>query len=212
MKYEWKKQEKDLYGAKKVPSLITVPKQNYIMISGKGNPNDEDFSDRVGALYSLAYAIKMGYKAAMAGEDAAGSDGRGQIQVHDFSVYPLEGVWRQKQDGELIKENLEYTIMIRQPDFITEDMVAAAVETVKKKKPNPLYEEIRFDFVQGGTCVEILHVGAFDEEPASFEKMDQFAAQNGLKRDESCHREIYLNNAKRVEKSKLKTILRYFAE
>lgn len=212
MKYEWKKQEKDLYGAKKIPSLITVPKQNYIMISGKGNPNDEDFSDRVGALYSLAYAIKMGYKAAMAGEAAAGSDGRGQIQVHDFSVYPLEGVWRQKQDDELIKENLEYTIMIRQPDFITEDMVAAAVETVKKKKPNPLYEEIRFDFVQGGTCVEILHVGAFDEEPASFEKMDQFAAQNGLKRDESCHREIYLNNAKRVEKSKLKTILRYFAE
>lgn len=99
--------------------------------------------------------------------------------------------------------------MIRQPDFITEGMVRRAIETVKKKKPNPLYEEIRFDTMQEGKCIEILHIGAFDDEPASFEKMDQFAEKNGLKRNKSCHREIYLNNANRVEKSKLKTILRF---
>lgn len=205
MKFEWKKQEKELYGAKKVPALITVPEQSYIMISGKGNPNGEDFSNRVAALYSVAYAVKMGYKSDTVNEVET-------KQVNDFSVYPLEGVWKQKLGDELVKEKLEYTIMIRQPDFITENMVTAALESVKKKKPNPLYEGIRFDTMQDGKCIQILHIGAFDEEPVSFNKMDQFAADNGLKRDESRHREIYLNNANRVEKSKLKTILRYSVE
>lgn len=206
MKHEWKKQEKDLYGAKQTPALVIVPMQRYIMISGKGNPNDEDFSDRVAALYSLAYAIKMGYKA------SANSDSD-RNEVHDFSVYPLEGVWgKQKQSDELVKEELEYTIMIRQPDFITESMVNKALETVKKKKPNPLYSEICFDTLENGKCIEILHIGPYDDEPASFEKMAQFTQKNGLKRIESCHREIYLNNANRVEKSKLKTILRFSVE
>lgn len=202
MKHEWKKQEKGFYAAKQIPAMIIVPIQNYIMIDGKGNPNHEDFSDRVAALYALAYAIKMGFKA------AANSAGDPE-EVHDFSVYPLEGIWKQKRGGELVKEELEYTIMIRQPDFITESMVCKAMEVVKKKKPNPLYEEIRFDTMQDGKCIEILHIGAFDDEPASFEKMTQFAKKNNLERDKSCHREIYLNNANRVEKSKLKTILRF---
>lgn len=202
MKHEWKKQEKNIYGAKKVPALVTIPMQSFIMISGKGNPNDADFSNRVGALYSLAYAIKMGYKA-MAATDGAANE------IQDFSVYPLEGVWKQSQDEELIKEKLEYTIMIRQPDFITEEMVKDALEKVKKKKPNPLYDEIQFNTMQDGVCVEILHIGSFDEEPASFEKMDQFARENGLQRNRSFHRELYLNNANRVAKDKLQTILRY---
>lgn len=205
MKHEWKKHEKHLYGAKSSPALVTVPMQSYIMISGTGNPNNEDFSNRVAALYSLAYAVKMGFKTA-AGNAADAKE------VHDFSVYPLEGVWKQKQGETLVKEELEYTIMIRQPDFITESMVCKALESVKKKKPNPLYEEIRFDTMQDGTCIEILHTGAFDDEPASFEKMTQFAEQNGLKRNEGHHREIYLNNANRVETSKLKTILRFSVE
>jgi len=205
MKHEWKKQEKDLYGAKKTPAIITVPSQSYIMISGRGNPNDEDFSNRVAALYALAYAIKMGFKAIPVHSVAMN-------EVHDFAVYPLEGVWKQKQGDELVKEELEYTIMIRQPAFITADMVFKALETVKRKKPNPLYEEMRFNTMQDGKCIKILHIGAFDDEPASFEKMVRFAEENGLKRSESWHREIYLNNAKRVEKSKLKTILRFSVE
>lgn len=203
MKYEWKKQEKDLYGVKQNPALITVPIQNYIMISGKGSPNNEDFSNRVAALYSLAYAVKMGYRLSAA-KGGISSD------ISDFAVYPLEGVWRkQKQRDGLVKEELEYTIMIRQPDFITENMVCTALENVKKKKPNPWYEEIRFDTMADGKCIEMLHIGTFDDEPASFEKMARFAKQNGLKRGESCHREIYLNNPNRVEQSKLKTILRF---
>lgn len=198
MKYEWKKQEKEFYGAKKSPTLVTVPTQNYIMISGKGNPNDSDFSNRVSALYSLVYAIKMAYKATAT-----------QNEFDDFTVFPLEGIWQNIEKTELVKENLEYTIMIRQPEFICEDMVKAALERVKVKKPNPLFDEIDFGTMNDGKCVEILHIGAFDDEPISFEKMEQFMLSNSLERVKSYHREIYLNNANRVEKSKLKTILRY---
>ena len=198
MKYEWKKQEKAFYGAKNSPSLVTIPTQNYIMISGKGNPNDIDFSNRVSALYSLAYAIKMAYKATAI-----------QNEFDDFTVFPLEGIWQKIEETELVKENLEYTIMIRQPDFICEDMVNVALERVKVKKPNPLFNEISFGTMQDGNCVEILHIGTFDDEPISFEKMKQFMLSNNLERTKSYHREIYLNNANRVEKSKLKTILRY---
>lgn len=200
MKYEWKKQEKKLYGAKTVPAVVTVPEQNYIMISGEGNPNDADFSNRVSALYSVAYAVKMAYKKAAQGG------------IDDFAVCPLEGVWQKIEGDELVKENLRYTLMIRQPGFIEKDRIDAALECAKVKKPNPLLEEIRFEIVQGGTCVQILHIGAYDDELVSFAMLDKFARALSLTRAESCHREIYLNNANRTEKSKLKTILRYMVK
>lgn len=202
MKQEWRKHEKEIYGAKKTARLVTVPMQKFIMISGKGDPNKTDFSDRVSALYTLAYAIKMGYKSAVTNKTIS-SD------ISDFTVYPLEGIWKQKKDAVLVKENLEYTIMICQPNFITGEMVQEALERVKRKKPSPLYEEINFETMQDGKCVEILHVGSFDDEPASFALMDSFAKENGLKRMGDSHREIYLDNANRVEESKRKTILRF---
>lgn len=203
MKYEWKKNEKELYGAKAAPALVNVPKQSYIMIGGKGNPNDELFSEKVSALYSLAYGIKMSYKS-MAG---SGETGNG---ILDFSVYPLEGIWTGGLvDSNLVKEKLEYTIMIKQPDFITREMFGSALEKVKKKKPSPLYADITFDTMEDGMCVQLLHTGPYDDEPESFHKLDEFASQNGLKRSKNHHREIYLNNANRTDASKLKTILRY---
>lgn len=201
MKYEWRKQDKVLYGAKKTPALVTIPAQNYIMLSGKGDPNDIDFSNRVGALYSLAYGVKSAYKAAPLREG-----------IEDFAVYPLEGIWKKSEGDRLEKEKLKYTIMIRQPDFVTEDLVKEALEVVKRKKPNPLYKEIQYRTMENGLCVEILHVGPYDNEPVSFEKMDRFADAQGLRRLENSHREIYLSSANRVEKSKLKTILRYAVE
>ena len=197
MKYEWKRQEKELYGAKTTPAAVTVPAQNYIMISGTGNPNDTDFSNRVSALYSVAYAVKMAYKKTAKGE------------YDDFAVYPLEGVWQKIENGELIKEKLRYTLLIRQPDFVGEDSVYAALELTKPRKPNPLLEEVRFGAVPGETCVQLLHIGAYDDEPVSFAKLDEFARAHSLTRAEECHREIYLSNATRTEKSRLKTILRY---
>ena len=202
MKYEWKKQDKSLYEAKTARNLIDFPPQNYIMIDGKGNPNDSDFSNRVSALYSLAYAIKMRYKKS---EDK----GKSENDIDDFSVYPLEGVWSLTEGTQLVKENLEYTIMIRQPDFISKEMFVAALEQVKAKKPSPLFDEIYFDAMQNGMCIEVLHIGSFDTEPYSFEKMKQYAEANNLQYDKKQHREIYLNNTNRVEQSRLKTILRY---
>lgn len=201
MKYEWRKQDKVLYGAKKTPALVTIPAQNYIMLSGKGDPNDIDFSNRVGALYSLAYGVKSAYKATPLREG-----------IEDFAAYPLEGIWKKAEGDRLEKEKLKYTIMIRQPDFVTEDLVKEALEVVKRKKPNPLYKEIQYRTMENGLCVEILHVGPYDNEPVSFEKMDRFADAQGLRRLENSHWEIYLSSANRVEKSKLKTILRYAVE
>lgn len=198
MKFEWRKHDKIMYKAKENPTLIDVPKQKYIMINGVGNPNDMEFSNRISALYSLAYAIKMLYKKSAT-----------KREIQDYTVYPLEGIWKCLDEDELIKENLEYTIMIRQPDYITEKMVNIALEQVKEKKTNPFFSEIQFSAMQDGQCVEILHVGAFDDEPISFEKMKQFMKTHNLERSTNYHREIYLNNANRVKKSKLKTILRY---
>lgn len=198
MKYEWRKANREIYQIKSEPCLIDVPAQSFIMIDGKGNPNAADFSERVGALYSLAYAIKMNYKKTAA-----------EQEFSDFTVYPLEGLWQQEQAGELIKEELIYTIMIGQPDFITEEMVKKALEQVRVKKPNPLYDEIRFEEMTEGMCVAMLHLGPFDEEPQSFTKMDTFCQSHQLTRISNTHREIYLNNLKRTDSSKLKTILRY---
>ena len=203
MKQEWKKVHKDLYGIKAQPVLLDVPEQSFIMLDGEGNPNAADFSERVGALYSLAYAVKMNYKKSAAGQT-----------VDDFAVYPLEGVWRQKTAGaeKLDKDNLAYTIMIAQPDFITPEMWQDALAKTCIKKPNPLYEEVRFERMADGKSVSILHVGRFDDEPASFAKMDNFCQEHGLQRSSDTHREIYLNNANRTAPEKLKTILRYAVE
>lgn len=208
MKLEWRKQDKKLYHPAGSPALITVPAQKFIMIKGSGDPNGTDFSLRVGALYSLAYAVKMQYKAQskrlVSPED-----------ITDFSVYPLEGIWDiadpapKAKEAPLNKANLKYTIMIRQPDFITQALYDSAYESVCKKKPNILYDEIVFGSCEDGLCIEILHTGSFDTEPVSFEKMDHFAAGHGLKRRTGWHREIYLTNANRTAPEKAKTILRY---
>ena len=115
MKYEWRKQGKALYGARTAPALKTVPAQNYIKIDGRGDPNGADFSNRVGALYALAYAVKAAYKAASL-----------QQEIDDFAVCPLEGVWAQISGDDLEKDKLEYTLMIRQPDFISGELVRQA--------------------------------------------------------------------------------------
>ena len=146
---------------------------------------------------TMAYAVKMAYKKTAKGE------------YDDFAVYPLEGVWQKIENCELIKEKLRYTLVIRQPDFVGEDGVCAALERTKHRKPNPLLEEVHFGTVPGETCVQLLHVGAYDDEPVSFAKMDEFVHAHSLTRTEEGHREIYLSNATRTEKNRLKTILRY---
>jgi len=205
LKHEWKKHERELYGVKEKPQIVTVPCQNFIMITGIGNPNNEDFSERVGVLYSLAYPIKMRFKAMCKNGEAACTN-----EYDDYTVYPLEGVWTTSNSDDLLdKDSFHYTIMIRQPDYITREMFEAALEVVKKKKFHPLLKEIVFDTMEDGKSIQMLHIGSFDDEPASFAKMDMLAKDNGLKRLNQYHREIYLKDARKTKPEKMMTILRF---
>lgn len=199
MKYEWKKNEKNLYGVKQKPQLIEIPSAYYIMIKGEGNPNESDFSNRVSALYSLAYGIKMLFK----------NMKKEELEYSDFTVFPLEGIWEKSDDEEFDKNKLKYTIMIKQPYFITKEIFDLAFEKVKKKKPNELYDEVSFDCIESKKAIQILHIGSFDTEIESFEKLDNFVNEMNLERSEKLHTEIYLNNKNRTAEDKLKTILRY---
>ncbi len=206
MKHEWKKHERDLYGIKDKPQIITVPRQNFIMIKGVGNPNKEDFSERVGVLYSLAYPIKFAFKA-LCGNN---KEQCALYKYSDYAVYPLEGVWTtSNKDDPHDKNSYEYTIMIQQPGYITKEMFEAALASAVKKKPHPLLHEALFDSMEDGRAVQILHKGPFDEEPASFAKMDLFVEENGFKRLNQYHREIYLGDARKAAPEKRLTILRY---
>lgn len=201
MKYEWKKAEKSLYGVKQKPEIIDIPNQKFIMINGEGNPNETDFSDRVSALFALAYGIKMLFKNIPTDESDS--------TYTDFTVFPLEGIWKKCPEEKFDKAKLKYTIMIKQPSFITRDIFDLAIKNIKKKKPNRLYDDIIFDVVKGGKAIQILHIGSFDTEPLSFKKMESFIESYGLVRKEDFHTEIYLSNKNRTSEEKLKTILRY---
>ncbi|MBE6068533.1 MAG: hypothetical protein E7211_12695 [Clostridium lundense] len=202
MKHEYRKHEKGLYCPKNKAELVRVAKQKFLCIRGTGNPNDKDFSERIGVLYSLAYAIRMMPK------NGFTPDG-----YFEYTVYPLEGLWDLTEEGRksevLNKDELLYTIMIRQPDFVNDEVVEKAFEIANKKKPHPLLKEVYFDEIEDGLAVQIMHIGSYDNEPESFNKMKEFIENNGLKIKTLVHREIYLSDSRKVEKDKLKTILRY---
>ncbi len=204
MKHEWKKHEKALYIPKTKPEFIKVPAFNFFSIEGQGNPNDPFFADYIGVLYSLAYGVKMSPKAGIA-----------PANYFDYTVYPLEGVWditpeaKKKYDGALDKNTLVFNLMIRQPDFVTPQFATEVIECTKKKKPHPLLERIKFGSLEDADCVQMLHVGKYDDEPASFKQMEDFCTQNNLARESKIHREIYLSDARKVSPEKLKTVLRF---
>lgn len=206
MKYEWKKQEKNLYMPKQKPELVTVPNQKFFMIKGKGNPNNnEEFAQKIGVLYSLSYAVRMMPKSGYTPEG-----------YFEYTVYPLEGVWDLTDEGQKLdtfnKDELLYTIMIRQPDFVNEEVVQKAFEITNKKKPSCYLDEVIFDSMEDGLCLQMLHVGTFDDEPKSFELMKNFIIDNNLERTTLKHREIYMSDFRRVEPNKLKTVLRYMVK
>lgn len=202
MKHEWRKHEKNLYIPKQIPELVKIPEQKFLMIDGKGNPNNEDFSERIEVLYSLAYAIRMMPRQGYTPEG-----------YFEYTVYPLEGLWDLTEEGRkldiLDKDELLYTIMIRQPDFVTKGVVDKAFENVRRKKSHPLLDEVKFHTIEDGLSVQILHVGSYDNEAESFQIMKEFIVNNDLEIISLKHREIYLSDARRVESAKLKTVLRY---
>ena len=187
------------------PEIVTVPKMNYIAVRGKGNPNVEDgeYKKSIELLYGIAYTIKMSKK------------GDHKIEGYfDYVVPPLEGFWWQENlDGIDYghKENFQWISVIRLPDFVTKaDFDWAIEEATRKKKMD--FSKVGFLEIEEGLCVQCMHSGSYDDEPATIAAMDKFIADNGYENDISDtrrHHEIYLSDARKVAPEKLKTVIRH---
>jgi len=204
MKHEWRKKEKEIYLPKNKPTHIKIPEYKFYTIEGKGNPNDDHFPEYIGVLYSLSYAVKMSPK--------KGLEPKGYF---DYTVYPLEGVWdiseeaRKTFNGKIDKNDLVFKLMIRQPDFVDEDFAMLILEQTKKKKPHDLLDLVKFENIIDGECIQMMHLGSYDNELESFKQMDDFAENENYSRISKVHREIYLSDARKVAPEKLKTVLRF---
>jgi hypothetical protein len=199
-KQDYAKDFKDYYLPKTLPSIVEVGEMPFIMISGQGDPNGEEFGEVMGALYSFAYTIKFLNK----GKDVPQG-------YYEYRVFPLEGVWDLGDVTKPItdKSNYVYTVMIRQPDFVNEALFKKTREELKKKKPNPFLDKAVFGSSAEGLCCQMMHIGSYDSEPASFAQMTEFCCRNGYTRTEMTHREIYLSDPRKTELDKLKTVLRF---
>ena len=204
MTHSWRKHEKQLYLPPARPVRIKVPPLSFYTIQGEGNPNSEAFGAYIKVLYSVSYAIRMSPKKGMA-PDA----------YTPYTVYPLEGVWdlqeeaRARYTGTLNKDDLAFTLMIRQPDFVNPDYADRMLDWTREHKPHPLLAQVRFAQIEEGECIQMLHLGPYDDEPASFAHMETFASEQGLHRTHKTHREIYLSDARKTPPEKLKTVLRF---
>ena len=202
MAFDFKKEYKDLYMPKSAPMLIDVPPMSFIMLDGRGDPNGEEYQNALGTLYALSYTVKM---SKMGGKQPPG--------YFEYVVPPLEGLWW--CDGDAFDLNKRdrwlWTSMIRQPEFVTAEVFAWAKEAAKKKKPEFDYDKARFETFREGLCVQAMHTGPFDDEPATLARMQAFIEQNGLKSAvgaERKHHEIYLSDPRKTAPEKLKTVLR----
>ena len=205
MAFDFKKEYKELYAPKKGPGIIEVPPVTYVAVRGSGDPNEEGgaYQQAIAVLYAISYTIKMSKK------------GSRQIEGYtDFVVPPLEGFWWQDAAEGIDyahKEAFNWIAVIRLPDFVTREVFGWVVDeaAAKKKIDCSIAEYLR---VREGLCVQCLHVGSYDDEPATVEAMDAFAREQGYEIDlseERRHHEVYLSDARKVAADKLKTIVRH---
>lgn len=205
MAFDFKKEYKEFYMPKSKPELVNVPKANYIAVRGKGDPNEEGgaYKQAIGVLYAVAYTLKMSYK----------TDHRID-GFFEYVVPPLEGFWWQDGvDGVDYsdKASFNWISVIRLPDFITKADFVWAVETATQKKKMDC-SAAEFLTIDEGLCVQIMHIGAYDDEPATVALMDAFLQKNGYVNDFSAgrlHHEIYLSDARKTAPEKLKTVIRH---
>lgn len=204
-KLDFKKEYKDLYLPKKEPAIVQVPSMPFLMVDGHGDPNGAEYQNAVSILYALTFTIKM---SKMSGNQPEG--------YFEYVVPPLEGLWDcDDGKGSFNLENRDawsWTSMIRQPDFVTEELFRwACVEAAKKKKDLD-FSKARFQTYEEGTCVQILHIGPFSTESESVAKLDEFIARNHLVDDigsERKHHEIYLGDPRKIAPERQKTVLRH---
>ena len=205
MAFDFKKEYKEFYMPKRKPEIVTVPEMNYIAVRGKGDPNEEggEYKSAIGVLYAIAYTIKMSKM------------GDHRIDGYfDFVVPPLEGFWWQDGiDGVDYsnKSTFNWISVIRLPDFVTKADFDWAVETATKKKKLDC-SKAEFITINEGLCVQIMHTGSYDDEPATVAVMNEYLLQNGYENDFSdnrLHHEIYLSDVRKVAPEKLKTVIRH---
>ena len=198
MAFDFKKEYKEYYMPKNKPQIIEIPPMNYIAVRGQGDPNDEngEYKQAIGILYAVAYTLKMSYKT--------------DYKIDGFFEYvvpPLEGFWW-SDNGESFdyadKSQLRWISVIRLPDFITNKDFQWAVETASKKKKLD-FSSAEFLTFNEGLCVQIMHNGSYDDEPATVEIMDKYIAENGYMNDisnERLHHEIYLSDPRKTPPEK----------
>ena len=205
MAFDFKKEYKEFYLPKNKPGIVTVPKMNYIAVRGSGDPNLEDgeYKRAIGLLYGIAFTIKMSKK------------GDHQIDGYfDYVVPPLEGFWWQNGKAGIDyahKEDFHWISVIRLPDFVTEEDFDWAVSEASKKKKQD-FSKAEFLTIDEGLCVQCMHIGSYDDEPATVEMMHEFMEQQGYEldiTDKRRHHEIYLSDARKVAPEKLKTVIRH---
>lgn len=205
MPFDFKKEYKEFYLPKSIPSVITVPEMNYIAVRGKGDPNDEngEYKNTIGLLYGIAFTIKMSYKGAHK------IDG-----YFEYVVPPLEGFWRQNGAQNIDyshKEKFDFVSVIRLPDFVTKADFDWAIEEASKKKKQD-FSKVEFFTYDEGVCVQCMHIGSYDDEPKTVALMHEYIKANGYEldiTDKRLHHEIYLSDPRKCEASKLKTVVRH---
>ena len=199
MAFDFKKEYKEFYMPKNKPVIVNVPETNYIAVRGEGNPNEEGgaYQQAIGVLYAIAYTLRMSYKT--------------DYKIEGFFEYvvpPLEGFWWQDDiDGVNYadKDSFHWISVIRLPDFVNEKDFEWAVETATKKKKIDC-SSAEFLTIDEGLCVQIMHLGSFDDEPATVAFMDEYIKQNGYANDmniQRLHHEIYLSDARKVAPEKM---------
>ncbi|OJV64441.1 MAG: hypothetical protein BGO41_12540 [Clostridiales bacterium 38-18] len=201
MIYDYKLNDKAIYLPKAEPEIIVIPKMSYILIEGEGSPDASEFSERVEALYAIAYAIRMSYKTENVPKG-----------YFEFKVFPLEGIWDliDYSKGAEDKRNYKYTLMIRQPEFV--DLAVFDYYknvAAKKKKTNSFISEVGFRALEEGSCCQMMHIGPFAEESKSFEIMETAVKNLGFERKSKLHKEIYLSDPRKTAPEKMKTVLRF---
>lgn len=205
MAFDYKKEYKEFYLPKNKPGIVEVSPMNFIAVRGSGNPNVEgsEYKQSIGLLYAIAFTIKMSKK------------GSRQIEGYfDYVVPPLEGFWWQegiKGIDYAHKEDFRFISVIRLPDFVKKnDFEWAVGEASKKKKED--FSKVEFLTYDEGLCVQCMHIGSYDDEPRTIEMMHNFMMEQGYELDiteQRFHHEIYLSDARRVAKERLKTVIRH---
>lgn len=205
MAFDFKKEYKEFYLPKAKPEIVTVPKMDFLAVRGSGDPNEVGgaYKESIGLLYGIAFTIKMSKKS-----------GHHMEGYFDYVVPPLEGFWWQEGIAGIDyahKETFQWISLIRLPDFVTKEEFDWAIEEAEKKKKTD-FSKVEFLAYEEGLCVQCMHIGPYDDEPATIEAMHRFMEEHGYELDITqtrYHHEIYLSDARRTAPERLKTVVRH---